>query len=287
MKYLLCSLFLMSSSWIVAQITFEHQFSPSDPNYSYQLSLVQIDDDEYVYATVVDGGITLYDMDYQIVESIVIPDTPGNGWVYYITRSMFDCDDSNIEYMLASGTDITNSHVYVFRSDGTELFHQQNASVNGIVTAGPTNAIMSPIMKTPDGTKMFIQRTISWHGDDGLDVYGLCGDLPSSCCSDSEGPPGPPQAPQWRVDVHSPINNNQISPNPTRDYSTIELSEPIGANGAELMIYNSVGNLVSVVSVSPGQDRIMVNLSDQASGIYVYSIKTDGNTLPGGKIVKK
>lgn len=280
MKYLLCSLLLLGSSWAVAQIDFEHQFSPSDPNYSYQLKLVQIDDDEYVYATVVNSVITLYDLDYQVMEEI---DLPASGWVYYITRSMFDCDDSNIEYMLATGSDITDSHVYVFRSDGTELFHQQNASVNGIVTAGPTNAIMSPIMKTPDGTKMFIQRTISWHGDDGLDVYGLCGDLPSSCCSDAPG--DPPGIAQHRSDLHAPVN--QSSPNPTRDYSTVELQEPIGKNGAMLNVYNSGGQLVSTVSVFPGQSRIQVDLSDQSAGTYIYRIESADGALPGGKIVKE
>lgn len=133
---------------------------------------------------------SLYNLDGTLFKTIVMPPKPDSTsfvyTIFWITRSLFDNDPSNIEYFVAYNYDsVPNISAYnynevkIIREDGTILLDEMNA----------TNYYWPPyINKTEDGTKM----TLFYEYANGLyyqtKVFSLPGDIPTSVLDDIKKP---------------------------------------------------------------------------------------------------
>jgi len=257
-----------------AQITFEHEFFNSDPEFAGNLHSIYLDPDEMVYASWTHQNIFLYDLDYNLMQTIPVATSTVNG-IMYITRSLFDCDPDNIEYMVVSGN-LGNSLIEIYREDGTLLESIPYGAI-GLYMSYPGVSRL-PIQPTPNGTKMFIP--IVEGNVNSTRVYGLCGEYPVPCCTSgsSSGISGHPG--------ESTVLYSSAFPNPTFGSTIIQLTLPLSESGV-LKLFNSNGQEVKSINVTSGQNLIELNLSDQSAGTYLYRIETPGGVKPTGKVVKQ
>src|SRR4051812_28131146 len=77
---------------------------------------------KYVFMNLVKNSFSLYNMDmtpFLTNVSIPVADSIKNGFkVIYVSRTLFDCDSNNIEYVYENPGDIKQAF-RVFRTDGT------------------------------------------------------------------------------------------------------------------------------------------------------------------------
>ena len=83
--------------------------------------------------------------------------------------------------------------------------------------------------------------------------------------------------------INEIINDKDIklSPNPTRNEFTVDFTGYKNTN-ATIEVYNMIGKLVKSVSSNGLTDKMVIDLTNQESGIYIVNIKT-----PEGTIIKK
>jgi len=71
--------------------------------------------------------------------------------------------------------------------------------------------------------------------------------------------------------------------NPTNKDITIEYTKGEDKESAELFVYNQIGELILVKTLT--DNKTEVNLSSLSSGIYLYTIKQQGLILKTNKLV--
>jgi hypothetical protein len=155
-----------------------HDVFMGDNFYTTELSSTET---KYVFLDDATNTFSLYNMDFSpFILNISLPEpvaTATSGYQpIYITRALFDCDTSNIEYAYQSPTICTRTF-YVMRIDGTVLF--QLDSANGPFCLGTCLGMSDytrPIRNTSAGTKLFLQHCSEING--GYYIYSLCGTLP-------------------------------------------------------------------------------------------------------------
>ena len=74
-----------------------------------------------------------------------------------------------------------------------------------------------------------------------------------------------------------------LFPNPTNKDITIEYVKGEDNEPAELIVYNQIGEIVLVKTLT--DNKTEVNLSNLSSGIYLYTIKQQGLILKTNKLV--
>jgi len=275
MKKSILTLAMLFSMSAMAQITLDYEFFNSDPNYIGMLRTVYLSPDEVVYASWSSQNIYLYDLEYNLIQTIAVA-APSVNYIRYITRELFDCDPDNIEYMVLSGT-WGNSLIEIYREDGTLLESIPGGSLM-VLVPDQTNAFTFPIQATPEGTKLFVHMMDSG-ADESLRVYSLCGDFPVPCCM--AGEPGGISG----ITEGITFQYSTASPNPTSGTTTIRLSSPLNESGT-IKVYNGGGQVVRSVNISSGQSQVEIHLGDQPAGTYMYRIETPSGVKPTGKVVK-
>lgn len=262
-------LLMLTVSYAQAQITFEHHYPNATFTNKKDFGIVKLDSlmHKYYYIDYPISLITLYNLDHSIYKTITIPvsynTTLSNFIIYYISTSLFDCDDSNLEYLLGyNNNSITDtSYVRVYREDGNLLFSADSA---GLATSvGGATLIKPGIYPTEQGTKMILnKRDKSWN------IYSLCGTLPS---------------------MISEVNFNDTKnpfPNPTSNSITIPYVLPEGVTYANLKIFDMEGKEIRSFKVDGNFNNIILNTSEFVSGNYVYYLVTEKGISGTKKFIK-
>ncbi|MEO8150100.1 MAG: tail fiber domain-containing protein, partial [Bacteroidia bacterium] len=79
----------------------------------------------------------------------------------------------------------------------------------------------------------------------------------------------------------------QNNPNPFKENTTISFNIPTDVKNAQILFYNSKGNVISTVDiVERGAGSLMVYGSDLTSGIYTYTLLVDGKVNETKKMMK-
>ena len=179
MKKLIVFFICLYSIGVYSQITLDFQ------NSCQSFPIVRLSDSETKYFDDNQWNInhqnkfSLYNLDGTLFKTIVMPPKPDSTsfiyTIFWISRSLFDNDPSNIEYFVAYTYDsIPNwgsyNEVKIIREDGTILLDEMNA----------TNNYWPPyINKTEEGTKM----TLFYEYANGTyyqtKVFSLPGDIPT------------------------------------------------------------------------------------------------------------
>jgi hypothetical protein len=71
----------------------------------------------------------------------------------------------------------------------------------------------------------------------------------------------------------------QNKPNPFASATTIQYYVPVGAQRAQLAIYDSNGKIVKQVSLNAGKGTVNIDASNLSNGTYRYSIVIDNKTI--------
>lgn len=275
-KLFLFIIVLLFSFNINAQITLEATYPNSAIVSGTKFSVILLDSSEYKYLAIDynSSSFTLYNMDHSVYLNVTIPIAyyNSNYSIEYISRTLFDCDNTNIEYLLGhrcSPSPCLGGYVKIFRTDGTHIFYSDSAQAT-FSLAGSSTA--QPIVNTPLGTKLVLNR----YETDDIMIFSLCGHY----------------YPYYSSNIINPINTdvpnssslilNNAYPNPAKDYINIEYILPKGYKNGTLLVFDITGNKVKEFKIDNSFNDLIINTNDFDKGTYIYKVKT-GNVISKGK----
>jgi Secretion system C-terminal sorting domain len=265
------TVFLCQISATKAQITLQHTIdSAYTANWFYWTDIGN-NDYKYVSLNAYANSFSVLNMDMTpYMTNIQIPPTGDSimkGFtVIYVTKTLFDCDSTNIEYVYENPYDGFKHPFRVYRTDGTLLL--QVDSANGPYCFGCYGGAVGirTISNTSDGTKLFIQRYPNQIGQ--LLIYNLCGTLPVTVYDFSENP-----------------SFVKIFPNPTSGELNFEINPPNNQEEFELVIMDSNAKEASRKNVALIHNKYSMDVSNMSSGTYFYSLASKNKIYQSGKLV--
>ncbi len=257
----------------IGQITLDTTLMPLN-GWGFDMYPVQISatESKYLFSDSVNNTFSLYNMDFTpFLLNIAVPE-PFATWTFqvlYVTRTLFDCDSTNIEFVYEATLGGTgNNPFYIMRTDGTQLFKRDSAygayCLGGCL--GLTD-ILRPIRNTSSGAKLFLHIP----GGNGqlTSIYSLCGTLHVDGFDFSE------------------VNQSVVKlfPNPTTGSLTFQISAPDNVNEYELVIVDNNAKELRREKINLRNDKYVIDVSNFSSGIYYYSLCTKNKAYQSGKFV--
>jgi hypothetical protein len=255
-----------------AQITLDVQIDSSAFPALWRFVQISPTETKYFFTDTVNNTFSLYNMDLTpFIINVAVPNpwawtTSGHYEAYYITRELFDCDTSNIEYVFAAPSSGTKPF-RVIRTDGTVLF--QRDSVIAIYCGGDCgnggSGIITPIVNTSAGAKLVLAKFYANTESDF--VYSLCGTVPDEVFDFSTMP-------------HAYV---KIFPNPTAGLLSFQINLPDNLNEYELVILSSDGRELKKEKINTLSHVFSVDVKNFSRGSYVYSLSTKSKSVQNGK----
>jgi hypothetical protein len=219
-------------------------------------------DYKYLFLQATSHIFRLYDLNHSLFLTVNIPAVTSNVFpIQHLSRSLFDCDSTNIEYIMNCDQP---PHVYVYRTDGTLLFEAD--SVHGYFVLSNSGGFDKQyITSTPSGTKMELD-----HMDGSVRVYSLCGILPASI-SDN--------------DFTTLENKLLAAPNPSIAFTKLFYQLPHDVNEGEILIYNTQGDLIKKYKVDHTFEYLNLSTIDLGAGTYYYSLQSNSGIIATKKLL--
>jgi len=218
-------------------------------------------------------GVEIYNMDLSLYTSFDYPAIDTANYIRaYFTRSLFDCDTTNVEYIAGSGS-FGNSVIRVFREDGTILLELENYQL-------PANSLVDNnelIVSDEEGSYIsFMPGAIEPMPHL---VYKFCGQVPQALPRESDG---------TILSGFGIIEQGagfSAYPNPASERIKFEYDLE-GHNRANLFIFDSSGRLVKELMLGQAFDFLYLDISDLEHGTYVARIVTEDGFELTEKFVK-
>ena len=252
-----------------AQITLDTIIPKRQIGIGYDFKIVQISKHEskYYFGDTVTNTFSLYNMDFTpFILNIAVPEpfdlNHGLYQVLYISRTLFDCDSTNIEYAYYSPQSITKSF-YIMRTDGTQLFKKDSVTGPYLIGAalGLTDYIR-PIVNTSEGTKLFLMNKVFY-------IYSLCGTLPTE-----------------NINFYDYDNGFvKTFPNPSSEIINFEINLPDNFSEYELAILDCNAKQLFKEKIIPQKTNYLFDFQNFNSGIYYYSLYSKNKIVQTGKII--
>jgi Secretion system C-terminal sorting domain len=271
---IISTIFYLWTATTNAQITLDTIVPTIGYAVGYNFKTVQISNSEtkYFRADTLTNTFNLYNMDWTpFITNISVP-VPFNNFDYqclYVTRTLFDCDSSNIEYLYTSPIGNSDRKIFIMRTDGTQLFELDSAFCEycyGACLGG--SDLVKPIVNTSSGAKLFALRTFpSWTGE--VYVYSLCGTLPTNIFDFSQGQ-------QSFV---------KIFPNPTANTLTFQINPPDNVNVYQLIFLDNNAKEIKRQNINFSTDNFTIDVSSFNSGAYYYTLCTKDKAYQTGKFI--
>jgi len=273
MKNICKLLFILLGTSTSAQITLDTVVtSQSGIGSSFYTVQISSNETKYLYEDSLTNTFSLYNMDFTpFLTSIPVPE-PFDNWTFqvqYVSRSLFDCDSTNIEFVYEAPTTGYKSF-YIMRTDGTELFKLDSA--NGPFCAGgclSLSDVIRPIRNTSSGTKLFLQRPWSMNQAFTTNIYSLCGSLPLEVLDLTIRE-------QTFVSVY---------PNPASMSLTFILNLPDNINEYELVIVDSNSKEIKREQVRIQNAEFKLDANNLSQGTYYYSLCTKNKSYQSGRFI--
>lgn len=217
---------------------------------------------------------SIYNMDMTpFIADVALPsgDSLKDGFrVMYVTKTLFDCDSTNIEYVYSRPFGNLASF-RIFRTDGTLIFHEDSARGPYSFGGGTGGSIdIRPIRNTSDGTKLFLD--ILKPSGKGIKIYALCGNLPLKYND------------QYHINVNYEGRDFQLFPNPTSHLLTFEWTPLSNIVDLELLIYNVEGREVLRKAIK-NSNKFILDLGHLAPGTYLYKLVPNTQANYSGRFV--
>jgi hypothetical protein len=271
MKNLIFFLFLLLGIKVFSQITLD--FQTSSPYTCFKLS----DSETKFY----DGSeinsshqFLLYNLDGSLFKSVQIPVDPNDNVVciLWISRTLFDNDPSNIEYMACFGAD-SSSNLYsqrktkIIREDGTILLNEMNANCYFTILNFPISWV--PIIyATESGTKLLLDYYWATGSYYQSKIFNLPGNIPAGVQDNPKG-----------FD-----NVLSLYPNPNTGLFFIKFdSNHHGESAVEL--YSNNGKLIN--TYKSASNPVQINAIGLSDGIYFVNSFYKGKNSNAKVIIQK
>ena len=272
-KFILIAVVLLSAINSKGQITLEYA-NDTLAFGDFYCTDIGGGDFKYVSVNQKTNGFSLYNMDMSpYLMNVIVPTTTDsikNGFVViYITKTLFDCDSTNIEYVFERPVGITPMPSFkVFRTDGTLLLKVDSArGPYGYGGSFAGSMELKPIINTPEGTKLFLD--ILNPTGLGIKIYSLCDKLPTS---------------YLHLPSYSP-SYLKLYPNPTGGELVFDIDYPSNLEDYSLQIVDANGAIVKRESIPRQQSQYILNVSNLSSGTYFYSFASKNKSYQTGKFV--
>jgi Secretion system C-terminal sorting domain len=236
---------------------------------------------KYIYNGALQDTVTIYNTDLSVHRHLLIAPPPlGYTWgnyLWYVTETLFDTDSTTIEFaMSATGPNPGSFHFAVLREDGTALFTKTPGTFMGGAGDG-TGLNANPfIVQTNTGAKLLLQAALLQP----TEIYALPGTLPCPQYCDGSLITG-------SGEQLAPPPGTQLSlfPNPANEGTAVIYELPQGTNTADLVFYNTTGQVILQLPVDSSTDRVQVNTSMLAAGTYLYQLRTATEVIGGPRLV--
>lgn len=263
MKKLVFALMAMLQLTAWTQVTLEQVYSTMNWEQVYLTDLGN-GDYKYVYYDCMNDKFSLYHLDHSpyMLDITVAVSSVGctKNTVGYITKELFDCEGSTIEYAILPK--IPQETFYLYRTDGQLIFSQDTAWGYWCYGCLEASTEFKNINNTPDGAKLNLINGYTKQ----VYIYDLCGELPH----DTE-------------ELSDPIPHVRVYPNPSDSSITIEWLESVH-DKSTLIIFNTLAQLVKVIDLQKSQTT-EVSIEGLASGTYTFSLNVKGNLAQVGRFV--
>jgi hypothetical protein len=269
-KLILIFLIAMAQS-VIGQVILENIY----PNgTSTHFEFIKLDTNDYKYALFdpLNSQFTLYNLNHSIYLNVTIPITYVSGSAQYtiafVSKSLFDCDTSNIEYALSfvgSGAPNSSKSFYVYRTDGTQLSNIDSCCFINFSDGwkyGPE--YNKPIVNTPTGTKLLLR-----HLDGSIRVYSVCGTLPT----------------ETKEIVETQFMDIPF-PNPTNTFITIPYQLPTKEKFGIIKIYDDNGNQIKTYNVDGTFKNLTISTSELRAGTYYFQLVSSKGLATTKKVIK-
>ncbi len=250
------------------QITLEHSIDTISFGTLLYPTNISENETKYVLIDTTLNSFSLYNMDFTpYLTNISVPVQIWPWYrIVYVTKSLFDCDSSNIEYALDAPNGAYNPFM-VLRTDGTVLLNVDSAK--GPYCFGCLGGTQDtrPISNTSEGAKLFLIIDKP-PGVTQTKIYSLCGSLPTST-----------------FDFTS-IDNSVVKlyPNPTTEMLTFEFNLPSNMENYQLIIYDGNSKVLQSENIS-ANERLLINVKNYNSGTYYYNLISKSKKVQAGKFI--
>ena len=273
LRIFIMSIILLFAINCNAQITLDTIVPMDQLGMGYGFKTVQISKSEikYFWSDTVTNTFSLYNMDWTpFLLNIAVPEPFQTHiqmstafQVLYITRTLFDCDSSNIEYAYYNPG--MWRKFYIMRTDGNQLFEKDSA--NGPYGYGNMlggTDFIRPIINTPNGAKLFLQNP-----QHSKLIYTLCGSLPTDVFD-------------FNLAEKKTV---KIYPNPSSNTLTFEINLPDNLNQYELVIIDMNANQLVRRELNSQSMNYSINVENFNSGTYLYSVCSKNKAVQTGKFI--
>jgi hypothetical protein len=251
-----------------SQITLEH-FLDSTYSDLFYCTDIGNNDFKYVFLNQETNTFSLFNMDMSnYLTNISLPegDSIKNGFtVIYVTKTLFDCDSTNIEFVYTLPTSFFNKY-RVLRADGNVLLELDSASAPYAFGVYGGSLDIRPIKNTNAGAKLFIQKLNNGIGQ--MYIYALCGEIP-----------------QQTFDFTNNESQLSVYPNPTESKINFVLNANIRTNTFQVLIADFYGRIVFNELVNFTDNKFMLDVEDFTSGVYMFSVKSKNSIHQSGKFI--
>jgi hypothetical protein len=264
-----------------AQIVFEHKYDSASTfgvfdttnsnSYASQLMIVdfEMSGPKYVKICRIGMFIEIYNLNHSFNRRISYASYPQacnrSSIILYLSENLFDLD-SKMEFMYLTPDCGGNIHTYIYKEDGTCMFHVDSLGPYVMVN---TPQAQCPIYNTPSGTKMILSHQNNRMGY--ANVYGLQGSLSTSI---------------------SKSNDNLISfqlsnpyPNPAINSTRVDYKLPDNVNQGTIVFYDLNGTEIKHYKVDNTFDHLLISTVDLPAGSYYYQLQTNNQNSGGKKLV--
>ena len=186
------------------------------------------------------------------------------GYPQYFSRKLFDCDSTNIEYIVYLYdpiiTNPTFNKVFVFRTDGSILFAKD--SVKAQTVGGWINIPDHYIQQTSQGAKLILRHE---NGKETF-VYSLCGNLPTGINTEN----------------NEVLSQSNLYPNPTNDYFMYEFDKNLLTNG-KIVVSDISGKEIYTANIDNTFGKVYVNTLGWALSQYIITLYDEYNIIKDSK----
>ena len=232
---------------------------------------VQLDANEtkYLFRDTTANTFSLYNMNFSpYLLNVALPGAYNyNYQIMYVTRRLFDCDSTNIEYVYSAPLSLTLPFS-IYRTSGTLLFKLDSAAGPYCYGCFGGADEVHPIRNTSAGAKMFLMKYDPTYTNTKTYVYSLCASLPTGYYELSN---------KLSTEV-------KVFPNPTNNQLIFEVDIAGNISKYNLTIYDVNGKEIKKESDIKTR-RFTLDASNFASGVYFYSLTNDSKTINSGKFI--
>lgn len=277
MKNIFCFMVIISQIFYNvksnAQITLEHTVDSTLYGYLFYPVKISSNETKFVFLDTVANSFSLYNLDFSpFITNVSVPHSLNNAnnyyyYVMYVTRTLFDCDSSNIEYMFSAQND-PGHPLWIMRTDGTILFYADSTRGPYCLGCPGGTSLLKPILPTENGTKLVLMKDEFTIGRKIL-IYSVCGTSPEGLIDNPD----------------DQIKYIEIYPNPSSNILNYKIFLPDNLNRYEFTIINDESKICVKKTVSSTESNGTIDMHNYRNGIYFFYLSTKDKILQSGKFI--